>query len=174
MYDYPNKGVAMKRCFSLLPLVLAALVLASCDNTNHETTVINNSSHQIIFQWSKYDDRKIILNPQESIISEYIHADLFDLQPVKRVLQEYAQNTITVSNCPSWILRVDNRLSIPVTLSADGWMDIMENIPPGDTNDQAHTNVIFTDKPIFSVVTDSFPAAAQYQIIDNVMYVTIK
>jgi hypothetical protein len=172
-----NKGgMTMKRCLSLLPLAFAALIFAACENTNNETTVINISTHQIIFQWSRYDDRKIILNQQESITSEYLHTDLFDLQPSKRVLQEYSKSTITVSNCPSWVLRVDNKLSIPVTLSADGWMDIMENIPPGagDTNDQIHTNVIFTNKPIFSVVTNSFPATAQYQIIDNVMYVTIR
>jgi hypothetical protein len=52
-------------------------------------------------------------------------------------------------------------------------MDDMKNIPPGDDKQQ-YKGVIFTDKPIFSVFTDGFPATAQYQIIGKVMYVTIR
>jgi hypothetical protein len=161
----------MKRYFSLLPLiVLTVLVLLSCD-TNRETTVVNDSNRPITFQWSGYDDNKITLNPRESITSEYLHADLFDLQPEKRVSQQRSQNTITVSNLPSWEVRVNNTLGYPVTLTAGGWMEDMINIPPGGEHS---TGVIFTDKPVFSVSTGSFPATAQYQIVDNIMYVTIK
>jgi hypothetical protein len=154
----------------LIPFGIIFILFFSCD-TNRETAVINDSSRLITFQWSGYDDNKITLNPQESITSEYLHTDLFDLQPEKRVSQQRSQNTITISNLPSREVRVHNTLGYPVTLTAGGWMEDMANISPGDDHS---TGVIFTDKPVFSVSTGSFPATAQYQIIDGVMYVTIR
>jgi hypothetical protein len=163
----------MKRYFSLLPLAALAALLLSCD-TNRETAVINNSDRKITFQWSRYDGNKITLNPQESVTSEYLHTDLFNLQPEKRVLQNYSQNEITVSNLPSWEVRVNNTLEYPITLTADGWMDDIKDIQPGYADDDNHKGEIFTNNPTFNVFVDSFPATAEYQVIDSIMYVTIR
>jgi hypothetical protein len=161
----------MKRYFSLtLPAVLVALLL-SCD-VNRETAVINNSDRKITFQWSRYDGNKITLNPQESATSEYLHTDLFDLQPEKRVSQERSENTITISVLPSWEVRVNNTLEYPVTLTAEGWMEDMDDIQPGSVNDGSR-KIIYTDKPVFRAVSGTFPCEARYQIIDNIVYVTI-
>lgn len=161
----------MKRYFSL-PLLAAVLLFFSCD-TNRETTVTNNSDRLVIFQWSRYDSSKITLNPQETTTSEYLHADLFDLQPGKRVSQQRSQNTITISNLPSWEVRVNNTLGYPVTLTADGWMDDMIDIQPG--NDDNHIGIIYTNNPVFgATASDGFPIEAQCQVIENIFYVTIK
>jgi hypothetical protein len=160
----------MKHCFLALSLIV---VFAAC--TIDETTVINNSNKMITFRWSKYDDNKITLNPQEAITSEYLYTELFDLQPYKRVSQKRSQTAIVVSELPSWEVRVNNALGYPVTLTADGWMDDMSNIQPGYIDDDNHKGIIFTSKPVFSIyTTDNFLATIQYQIVDNIMYVMIK
>jgi hypothetical protein len=160
----------MKYCFLALSLIA---VLSAC--TTDETTVINNSDEMITFQWSKFNDTKIILNPKEAITSEYLYTELIDLQPYKRVSQKRSQNKIFVSDLPSWEVRVNNTLAYPVKLTADGWMDDMINIQPGYTDDDNHKGIIFTNKPAFSVyTTDNFPAAIQYQIVDTIMYVNVQ
>ena len=70
-------------------------------------------------------------------------------------------------------LRVYNTLSIKVELSARGFMGIdpMPNIQPGYNS--SYTNTIYTRQPSFVVTTTSFPARADYQIVNNIMYVKI-
>jgi hypothetical protein len=163
----------MKQYLLLLPVVA---LLASC-KLNPGTTVINDSTLQATFRYSRYDETAKTLMPGLTITSEYFYTNLYDLRPDKRVSQtrlDSDDNIIIISNIPAIELYVNNTLPFSVSLSADGWMDDMKNIPPGDDSDQQHKGAIFTDKPIFSVFTDSFPATAQYQIIGKVMYVTIR
>jgi hypothetical protein len=64
-------------------------------------------------------------------------------------------------------------MSIPVTLSAGGYLDVdpMLNIT---ANSDDSANAIYTKTPVFTVSTSSFPASADFQIVDNVMYVTVR
>jgi hypothetical protein len=162
---------AMKKLVFILAI---SFIVFSCD-TSRETVVINNSDRLITFQWSRYDSNKITLNPQGSVTSEYLHTDLFDLQPEKRVLQERSQNTITVSNLPSWEVRVNNTLEYPISLTAEGWMDDMMDIQPGYADDDNHKGIIYTKDPVFEITaSNNSPVEAKYQILEDILYVTIK
>jgi hypothetical protein len=66
-------------------------------------------------------------------------------------------------------------LSTAATLTANGWMDSMENIESGSTDDQNHTGLIFTDEPVFTAIAKGFPAVVVFYIAeDGIMYVTIQ
>jgi hypothetical protein len=169
----------MRRCFSLLlPVVLAALTLAACDHDWKYIAITNESDYPVIFKFNNVEGEKSLLAGQSQTFDSYWTTELDYYAPDKRVSYSYTSDRDSVSgafkNRPSWEIRVNNTLNIPVNLSADGWMEDMANIPPSYDSDQNHAGVIFTDKPIFSVSTGSFPATAQYQIIDGIMYVTIK
>jgi hypothetical protein len=160
----------------LLALFVSLLIFVSC-KPNPDTTVINNSDFQAIFNWSKNSDT-IILDPNNVITAEYFFTDLFNLQPEKRILYKRTssdgENLITISNLPSWEVRVNNTLAYPVTLGADGWMNDMYDIKHGDANDDNHKGIIYTDKPTFKVISNTFPNEVLYQMNDNIFYVTIR
>jgi hypothetical protein len=62
-------------------------------------------------------------------------------------------------------------MSIPVTLSAGGCLGVDPMpVQTGDNN----TNTIFSRNPVFTVTTDTFPATADFQIVAEIMYVTIR
>ena len=63
-------------------------------------------------------------------------------------------------------------MSIPVTLSAGGYLgtDPLPNIQTGDNN----TNIIYTRNPVLTVTTNTFPASADFQVINDIMYITIR
>ena len=60
------------------------------------------------------------------------------------------------------------------------YMDVMEDIIPGDANDANHTGKIYTKTTVFSVITPGFYnppieiAVAEYNIIGNTILVSIK
>jgi hypothetical protein len=167
-------GIIMKRYFFLLSIIA---LFVSC-KLNPDTEVINKSITVVTFKYSRYEKTTETLVPGQTTTSEYFFTELYDLQPDKRVSQTRHRsdddNTITISDIQGIELYVNNTFSFPVSLSADGWMDEMANIQPGDTNDDNHKGKIYTDKPTFTVHTDGSIATAQYQIKNGVMYATIR
>jgi hypothetical protein len=69
-------------------------------------------------------------------------------------------------------VKVYNALSIPVRLSADGYMETEPM--PIDGGERDKVNAIYIETPNFSVATDTYPASASYEIKNGVMYVTIR
>jgi hypothetical protein len=113
--------VAMRQHLLLLTVVT---LLASC-KLNPGTTVINDSTLQATFRYSRYDETAKTLMSGLTTTSEYFYTNLYNLQPDKRVSQTRIgsdDNIIIISNIPSIELYVNNTLSFPVSLSADGWM----------------------------------------------------
>ena len=88
----------------------------------------------------------------EYIKTSYYNGKFIDLQPISVI--------------------INNTMSYTVSLSAGGYLetDPMLNIPTGDNN----TNLIYTETPILTVTTNSFPATAVYQVVGGTMYITIK
>jgi hypothetical protein len=168
----------MKRYSLTLLIFLAVLMLAGCENDWEYIAITNESDYPVTFKFNNVEGEKSLPAGQSQTFDSYWTTELDYYAPDKRVSYSYTSDHNSVSgtfrNRSSWAMQINNTLDIPVNLSADGWMDDMENIPAGGGNGQYHTSVIFTDKPVFSVVTNSFPATAQYQIIDNIMYVTIR
>jgi len=62
-------------------------------------------------------------------------------------------------------------LSVPVTLSAGGYLDVDPMVVQvGDDN----ASTIYTANPAFTAYFSNFPATACFQIVNNVMYITIR
>jgi hypothetical protein len=153
--------------------VLAVFLLSSCNLIPPDTTVINNSSYNVSFQYSHEDKKIETINPNTSTSTKYFHISIIILQPEKRVKQDRDSNIITILNLPSWEVHVKNKTENPITLTADGWMDELI-VPAGDFTDlPSQRGIIYTDKPQFSVVSNTFPYNIQWQFINDIFYVVI-
>jgi hypothetical protein len=158
------------------PLLTISIVilLLSCNLIPPDTTVVNNSSYSVSFQYSHTDKKIETLNHNTSTSTKYSFSSVIILQPEKRVKQNRNGSIITISDLPSWEVYVENKTENPITLVANGWMDEMA-IPMGDFTDlPSQKGVVYTDKPEFFVVSDTFPYDVKWQFIDNIFYVFIK
>jgi len=156
-------------------LLLSSIVLlfTGCALWLKDSTIINESSYNITFKAKKAD--RVTVNSGKSItIQNDIGAELeyFESDIPKRV--DYMQTEIykgkffDLSSIP---VIINNTMLKAVTLSAGGYFDIdpIVDIPIGESNAN-----IFIRKPVLTVTTNSFPAIANYQIVDNIMYIIIK
>jgi hypothetical protein len=162
----------MKKLFLALSLIL---MLVSCKIPS-DTTVVNNSSRTVSFLYSHTDKKIKTLNPNTSISADYFFNSIIILQPEKRVKQDRELNSsiITISDLPSWEVHVENKTDNLITLTANGWMDEI-NIPVGDFVDlPEQKGIIYTNKPQFSVASNTFPYDVQWQFVDDIFYVLIR
>jgi hypothetical protein len=162
----------MKKLLVALSLVFFFI---SCDTLWFKDNIIyNESSYDVTFKAKKADTvtvksgNSITVQNDIGAVLEY-----FESSTPKRVdyiqTDTYKGKFVDLLSIP---VKVYNTLSIPVTLSASGYLgvDPMSNVQTGDNN----TNIIFSRNPIFTVITDSFPAMADFQIFDNIMYIIIR
>jgi len=144
------------------------------------TTVKNTSTNfDVTYQFKDKLDRTIVKGNEESFrrpLYDYINS----YEPSKRVLlnTKYPHKNdviFTFSERNSYEIKVNNAIGENATLSANGWMEVMDNITPGNTDDANHKGRIYTDKPNFTVLTTSgFPAEIIYNFSSNVFLVTIR
>jgi hypothetical protein len=159
----------------LIFTIILAFLLVFCKMPS-DTTVVNNSSRTVSFLYSHTDKNTKTLNPNASISAEYFLSSIIILQPEKRVKQdrELYSSIITISDLPSWEIHVENKTDNLITLTANGWMDEM-NVPVGDFVDLSEQKgIIYTNKPQFSVTSNTFPYDVQWQFRDNIFYVIIR
>ena len=164
----------MKKILLIFAIVF---LLQSCNFTQPDTTVINNSSFPISFKFSRYSEDTILLNQNDTVSSKYNFSGIVIIQPEKRVTQsrEQLSNIITISDLPSWEVRVENRTLRTITLAAGGWMDNLVNIPIGSfIDDDAHKGRVYTRTPNFIVASNTFPFNIQWQFRNNIFYVVIR
>jgi len=159
----------------VITAIALAILLASCDIFHFRDSIIaNESSYDVTFKAKKAD--QITLKSGQSVtIQNDIGAVLerFESSPMKRV--DYIQIDVYKGkfvDLPSIPVVINNTMAIPVTLSAGGYLgtDPMPNIQTGENN----TNTIYTRTPVLTVITNSFPATADYQVVDDTMYIIIK
>jgi len=170
---YPASGVF---------LVVILGLFSSCALHNWDDSVItNNSEFLVVFKFFNTDEFSLNPNGEGEPVSFKTEAyqRLEYYFPDKRVYFTYkATNegyTGDFKTLTSWPVIVYNALDEEATLDADGWMDKMEDILHGDTDDDNHRGKIYTNNPIFSVTTKSgFPATANFNFINNIFYVTIQ
>jgi hypothetical protein len=142
--------------------VLLALFF-SCDSHNWDDSIIKNSSpFDVSFKFSNTGQINLPVGKQATFPTEaYQHLESYT--PEKRVYFAYSATndgyTGEFHERDSWIVKVKNAIEEKATLSADGWMDDMEDIE-GDTR----TGKVYIDSPHFVVTkTESnFPAVAVY------------
>jgi len=162
-------------------LVIIFGLFSSCISHDWDDSVItNNSEFTVVFKFNNTDEFSLNSagNPVSFKTEAYQHLEYYS--PEKRVYFTYkATNegyTGEFNTLSSWVIKVNNALGgEKATLDAEGWMDSMKDILPGNTNDDNHTGKIYIDNPKFSVLTESgFPAIVKYNFKDNIFYVTIQ
>jgi len=170
----------MKYHASGIFLVVIMGLLFSCSSHNWEDSVItNNSEFPVVFKFNNTGKINLNSTGESASFKTEAYQRLEYYSPEKRVYFTYKATdegyTGEFNTRPSWEVKVNNALSEEATLDADGWMDKMEGILPGDTDDENHSGKIYTNNPIFSVSTKSkFIAMAKFNFIDNIFYVTIQ
>ena len=163
-----------------IAFIVFFLIFSSCSTHDWEDSVItNNSEFSVTFKFNNTKEFTLdnIGNTASFKTEAYQH--LVYYTPEKRVNFTYKSTndgyTGEFNNLPSWEIKVNNALGEKATLSANGWMDEMVDIISGYIDDDNHNGKIYTEKPTFSVKTESeFPAIAKYNFTENIFYVTIQ
>jgi hypothetical protein len=153
----------MALCFIILPL------LFSCEFNNWADTIIkNDSDFSVTFKFDNTEQLSLSAGTQTTFPTKaYQHLESYS--PDKRVYFTYSSTndgyTGEFHTRQSWTVKVINSLGQTATLSADGWMDSIDDIPTGDqSNETDYQGKVYTANPNFTVVTSSgFPAAAVYE-----------
>ena len=172
---YNNHMRVFMRKLAILLTVLFSLM--GCDEVNN--SIDNESSYDIVFFFMSGPAEQITVLSGRSYTGDGLKnpngAELmsFESDIPKRAgyVKTSFYNGKFIDLQPINVI-INNTMSFPVSLSAGGYLenDPMLNIPMGDNN----TNIIYTETPILTVTTNSFPATAEYQIINNIMYIIIK
>jgi hypothetical protein len=153
----------------LVACVAFLLLFFSCDFNNWDDTIIhNNSGFEITFKFSNTEQMNLSAGGQATFPTKaYQHLESYS--PDKRVCFTYeATNdgyTGWFQTRQSYTVKVNNAIGEKATLSADGWMDIIIDIPPGNqSNNATYQKQVYTDSPNFIITKteSSFPAVAVY------------
>jgi hypothetical protein len=151
-------------CFVLLAF------LFSCDVNKWDDTIIkNNSAFDVKFKFSNTEQINLLAGEQTTFPTKaYQHLESYS--QAKRVYFTYSATndgyTGEFSEHDSWEVKVQNAIGEKATLSANGWMDDIVDIPPGDQSlNTDYQKQIYTNSPQFIVTkTESgFPAVAIYK-----------
>jgi len=186
----------------LLFLLFIAVLLGSCqgefDNVNY--TITNESSKTVKFSF--YDDSKS-LNNSESITYNISSAQgRFAPQEIDFSGHKKSVNLNMVNNGTAGIfytftdnapltLNVENKLSIPVTVKADDFIDNKGKLTIEIKEGENETALIYTSTPNFSVNDERtsdleqaktvhipypypYPITADWELIENTINLTIK
>jgi hypothetical protein len=144
-------------------------LLFSCELNNWADTIIkNNSDFPVTFKFDNTEQLSLSIGTQTTFPTK-AYQRLKSYSPDKRVYFTYSSTndgyTGEFNTRQSWTVKVINSLGQTVTLSADDWMDSIDDIPTGDqSNEPDYQGKVYTENPIFTVVTSSgFPAAAVYE-----------
>ena len=167
-FDFLYTGFVKKNI--LFPAVLS--LFFSCGGNNWDNTVIaNESDYTVTFKFNHTREYDLPAGGRQSFETK-AYQYLESHSPEKRVCFKYtsadAGYTGYFRELRSWELSVRNTLDEDA-LSADGWMDETE-IPAGDDK----TGRIFTDKPVFTATTKTYPAVTSWRIEDDKMFVLIR
>ena len=173
----------MSKCAFLVSF-LAVWLLFGCDVPSqlNDSLISNESSHDVTFRVKTTNRPDLqtedfftvragktlaVQSATNSIVMDYYESD-----PPRRV--EFVNTgrwTGRFVDLQSMPIVIYNMLSVPVTLHAGGYMNIDPMVVQvGDDN----TGTIYTASPTFTASFSNFPATADFQIVNNVMYITIR
>ena len=163
----------MKR-FSVLAITIMVFGILSCGWSGWDNTIHNQSSFDVTFSLRKTSSYKVLSG--KTFIGARndlgVAIDKYESCTPNRVaFVEINLREGKFIDLPSIPVQIYNTLSFPVTLTADGFLEIEPmSVAIGDAN----TNTIFTKNPILTITSNSFPATADFQIVDGVMYIIVR
>ena len=167
----------MKKAFVFVCIFCS--LFFSCDLNNWADTVItNDSDFKVTFKFNNTDEMHLEIG-ESAVFETKAHQRIESYSPDKRVYFTYQSTndgyTGQFNTRQFWYVKVNNAIGELAELSADGWMDIMMDINPGNEDDINHNGIIYSETPKFSVVTVSgFPAVAVFNKTESTFFVTIQ
>ena len=191
-------------------IIILSVMIISCDSNNWADSIItNNSLYPVKFKFNHTGEKNLAIGENITFeTAAYQHLQSYS--PNKRVYFSYKSTnegyTGEFDTRSSFEIRVNNSIDQNVTLSTNDWinnngkwnwmdengewintndklntwMDIMENISPGDTDDESHRGIIYTEDPVFIVTkpgNENPPiiiGIAKYNKIGSTLWVTIQ
>ena len=152
------------------------LLVFSCDiNSWNDTIIENTSGFNVSFEFNN-TDQIVLMAGEQATFPTTAYQYLLFYSPDKRVYFTYEATNDGYAGWfheyESWVVNVKNTLGEKATLSADGWMEDIEDI-----EDNIQTGRIYTSNPDFTVTqtVSNFPAAAVYnRDTDGTFNVTIQ
>jgi len=178
------KGEGMKRLLLLLNVLLIIACSKDFDDINYKIT--NNSSKTVLFFFYNTNN---ILNSNESV--SYIinsgegmfspkNIELCDPEDHPKSIKMDKLNLGTngyiyeFKDNQRYVLSVINTLPIQVTIKSDDYIDhegeLTLTIPANERKD-SH---IYTSKPNFSLISETFPITFDWILNNNIVYLTIR
>lgn len=158
-------------------------MFAGCDFEEQKpgiATIKNTSTNfDVAYVLGDYPEKTIVKETTDSF-DRPLYAYVKFYEPSKRMLLQteypYKNDAVyTFSERKNYAVKVNNATGENVSLSADGWMEDMEGILPGNEDDANHVGIIYTDKPVFLVATESgFPAEVVYNFTNDIFLATIR
>ena len=158
----------------LLIVISIVFLFSGCGWFGWDNTIHNESSYDVTFSVRKASTYTVLSgktfvgakNDLGVVIDSYESCTPKRVTFIEISLRE--GKFIDLSSIP---VQIYNTLSIPVTLSAGGYFGI-DPMPVliGDNN----INTIYSENPILTVTTNSFPATADFQIVDGIMYIIVR
>ena len=164
-------------------LIILCGLFFGCDIEEQKpgiSTIRNTSENFDVNYKFKDNIDRTIAKGSEEFYNQPLYDYIIVYEPSKRVFlntqHPHKNDAIyTFNEIDNYLVKVNNTISENVSLSADGWMDIMTDITQGYIDDANHTGKIYSKKPNFTVTTASgFPAEAVYNFINDTFFVIIK
>jgi hypothetical protein len=161
--------------------MICAFILFSCESDSLHCAISNNSSYPVSFQFSTVYTDEFSLQPGETAVYDSIGNVGLNYFKVNGVTQDEKRKQVEYSisyrdaefiDFSPITVNVYNTLAIPVNLTANGYMGTEPMLIGAGKDDGV--NAIYTRTPNFNVATDSYPAIADYEIKNGVMYVLIR
>jgi hypothetical protein len=155
--------------------IFVAVILLSCDTDAMNKTITNGSDYPVSFKYSYTGEYTLAPGQSVTFKGEKPYGPEY-YTPQYRVYLEYSGSayggTGVFKNRTSYSVKVNNTLSEKVTLSDVGYMENPISNMAASTS--GHTGKIYTDKPDFTVATESgYPANAAYSFDGSTFMVTI-
>ena len=164
------------RKYGFIALFITAGAFFGCGYplASRDIPIANESAHDVSFETQRGTQATVLAGQSITVRCDMgAQPRSFESTPPKRVAfvsnGMWSGRFVGLQSMP---IVVYNTLSIPVELSAGGYLDTDPMAIPADSNDNIGT--IYNTSPAFAVSTVSFPATADFQIVGGTMYVTIR
>jgi len=174
----------MKKIIALISFTF--LIFISCDLNfdDIEYKVINNSLKPISYEYNGYTETistgefkiYIINSGKGSYKPNYIS---FNGHPKSVILTHKSTGSLKIeysfNDVIPYYLYIANSLPVDVTFKADDYIDNEDSttitVHANNKNDSA---MIYTNKPVFTLVSDPYPVIFDWYINDQTLYVSIR
>jgi YD repeat-containing protein len=163
---------------NLLGLFIVVL-LVGCDATYYPITITNNSSKTVAYTYDGSSDTLAPTFSKGYQVKAYTQdPNIISIVPEGPLSVKLSRGneSYTFENVSPIDLHVANTLPFSVTIKADSYIDAGSGLIEltVEANTEITTAKIYNSKPKFIINSSTYSVKAEYVIIEDIMYVTLK